>query len=681
MKTHLFPRLAWMGIRKNKKLYLPYILSCVGMVTMTCIIQSISCSPVVSEMHGGHNLSTILSMGLGVTTAFALIFLLYTQSFLVRRRNREFGLFNILGMDKKGITKVIVWESLYVSLFSLGGGLLLGILLSKLCELLLLYIIHAEVSYTFYISREAVGITAILFAGIFFLLLLKSVWQVRRTDPLELMHSENFGEKPPKANWIFAVLGVLVLGVAYTMSVAIRSPLSALFAFLIAVILVIAATYLLFMSGSVALCRLLQRNKKYYYKKNHFVSVSSMAYRMKRNGAGLASICILSTMVLVMLASTASLYFGADDAIRSRFPQQNQISVYLPRLSLLDEAHVGQLRNSFEKQFDIYDVAPQNVTEVSYASITGLMNRKDNVDPDVSRYVNTPVLADNMRSLYFMEVSEYNRIMGTNLSLADDAAMCKPLRCAYTENTFNMNDVHLRIVGTLDDYPEIGNAKVAALPSILFVVSDLRVLEPLETLADYQGDQMLEIDWYYGYDLPENTPDDLAVAVHRAQKACLKDVPFLANRNGYTCSDACLAVERDDFYSTFGGLFFIGMALSIVFIFAMAMIIYYKQISEGYEDRTRFGIMQKVGMTKKDIRRSINSQVLTVFFAPLLCAGLHLCFAFPPIWKILQLFNLQNLRFVLCITAAAFVLFGIFYTVLYKATAGTYFRIVSETED
>ena len=296
----LYPRLALSGIRNNRKLYVPYILSCIGTVMMYFILHSLSLSPLLHETRGGDNLEIILSLGKYVIAAFSLLFLFYTNSFLIRRRYKEFGLYSVLGMDKRGIGRVVLWESLFVSLLGLAAGLLFGIAFSKLAELGLLRAIQSDVDFRFYLSWEAVLSTLLLYGGIFAALMLKSLWQVGRTKPLELLKSENYGEKPPKANWFFALLGLGLLGVAYYLSLSIQSPLKALMLFFVAVLMVIAATYLLFMAGSVTLCRLLQKNKKYYYKKNHFVSVSSMAYRMKRNGAGLASICILCTMVLVM---------------------------------------------------------------------------------------------------------------------------------------------------------------------------------------------------------------------------------------------------------------------------------------------------------------------------------------------------------------------------------------------
>ena len=677
--SSIFPRLAITGIKKNSRLYVPYIISCIGAVTMYYIIAFLSESPAVCAMKGGEDMGTILGMGKFVIVVFSLLFLFYTNSFLVRRRNKEFGLYNILGMDKKGICRVLVWETLIVAVLSIAAGLFFGVVLSKLAELCLLYLCKEQADYSFAVPLSSIIYTVTLYLAVFAVLMIKSLIQVRRSDPLELMKSENVGEKPPKANWIFAVLGVLLLGGAYYMSVTIKSPLSAIFMFFIAVIMVIAGTYLLFMSGSVALCRLLQKNKKYYYKKNHFVSVSSMAYRMKRNGAGLASICILSTMVLVMIASSASLYFGADDAIKARYPQENQISIQLSDVDYLNEETVGKFRKEYEKIFEKHGVTPENVAGYGYASIVGLLDN-GKVNPDADNTLNSLVIFENLRGIYFIDEASYNRLMGTDISLKDNEAMYYTIRCEYDKPVFEMGGVKLNIKGELKKYPEFSDANANAVSSIMMVVHDMSVLKPLQSLADFNGDQMLDIRWYYGYDLKEN--DVVAVNVFKSIRDSVKNIPEMHREDGsYRYDSDCLPESRNDFYVTFGSFFFIGGMFSVMFIFAMAMIIYYKQISEGFEDMERFGIMQKVGMTKRDIKKSINSQTLTVFFAPLLFAGLHFAFAFPPIWKILQLFNLHNLELIIIVSIIAFAVFGIIYMAIYKATAKAYYSLVSAGEE
>ncbi|MGN0755229.1 MAG: FtsX-like permease family protein [Aristaeellaceae bacterium] len=331
MKAGFYPKLAVDGIRKNKRLYVPYLLTCAGMVMMFYIIHFLAVSPLVKAMSGGRTTVMMLEFGIWIVALFALIFLFYTNSFLMRRRKKEFGLYNMLGMGKANLSRMLLWETVILFVLSMAGGLLGGIAFSKLAELCLTHILGGEVSYDFTVNGEALRNTLLIFIPIFGLILLKSLIELRRMSAVSLLRSESVGEKPPRANYLLGIGGVALLAAAYYIAVTIQSPLMALSLFFIAVALVIVATYLIFISGSVMLCRLLQRNKNYYYKKNHFVSVSSMVYRMKRNGAGLASICILSTMVLVMMLGAASLYFGAEDSLRARYPQDITVNAeYLP---------------------------------------------------------------------------------------------------------------------------------------------------------------------------------------------------------------------------------------------------------------------------------------------------------------------------------------------------------------
>ena len=359
-----YARLAVAGIRKNKRLYVPFLLSCIGMVLMFFLISFLCYDPLLSEMRGGTSLGIILRLAQFVIAIFALIFLFYTNSFLMRRRNREFGLYNVLGMSKRNIARLLAWETMILFLLSLLIGTALGVVLSKLAELGLMRLLQQEAALHFAMSVEPFLWTAGIFAVIFLLLLGKALLQLWKTDTLRLLHSENLGERPPKANWVGALLGAVLLGAAYWLSVSIEEPITAIAWFFVAVIMVIAATYLLLISGSVALCRILQRNKRYYYQPNHFVSVSSMAYRMKRNGAGLASICILSTMVLVMISSTASLYLGVEDMLTDRYGNDITATISLSEPQSYDSerfsALTGEILEAYREQ------QPENVVTGRY---------------------------------------------------------------------------------------------------------------------------------------------------------------------------------------------------------------------------------------------------------------------------------------------------------------------------
>ena len=538
----LYARLAWDGIRKNKRLYLPYILTCVGAVTMYYMMRELRDSPLLESMKGGGSSRMILGLGTWVIAVFSLLFLFYTYSFLIRRRQREFGLYHVLGLGKRHIALLCTLETLLTAAIALVAGLAAGVGLSFAVELGLRSTMRAAVDFTFSINGGALLQTALLYLAIFLLILLSTLVKVGRGSAMSLLRSENYGEKPPKANVFVAVLGAVLLAVAYVMAVSIQEPMQAMLLFFAAVILVILATYLLFIAGSVALCKALQKNRNYYYQPRHFVSVSSMAYRMKRNGAGLASICILATMVLVMLSSSACLYFGAEDSLNATYPTEFDVTVWVS-----DPATVPDLEKAFNEAG-----APCGVAVWQQGTL---------------------------------EQGED----GAEWSAAFDTGLSRERQLA------------------------LGRAISSALNN------------------------------------PETTW-------------------------GY--STAFRAEAADEFYGTYGSLFFIGIILSVLFICAAVLIIYYKQLCEGYEDQPRFAIMQKVGMTAADIRRSVNSQLLTVFFLPLAGAALHMAFAFPMIRRMLLLFRLTNTGLFVATVLISFAVLAVVYTLVYKATSNAYYRIV-----
>ena len=538
----LYARLAWDGIRKNKRLYLPYILTCVGAVTMYYMMRELRDSPLLESMKGGGSSRMILGLGTWVIAVFSLLFLFYTYSFLIRRRQREFGLYHVLGLGKRHITLLCTLETLLTAAIALVVGLAAGVGLSFAVEMGLRSTMRTAVDFTFSINGGALLQTALLYLAIFLLILLSTLVKVGRGSAMSLLRSENYGEKPPKANVFVAVLGAVLLAVAYVMAVSIQEPLQAMLLFFAAVILVILATYLLFIAGSVALCKALQKNRNYYYQPRHFVSVSSMAYRMKRNGAGLASICILATMVLVMLSSSACLYFGAEDSLNATYPTEFDVTVWVS-----DPATV----------------------------------------PDLEKALN------------------------------EAGAPC---------------GVAVWQQGTLEQWED-------------------------------------GAEWSAAFDTGLSRERQLALG--RAISSALNNPETTW---GY--STAFRAEAADEFYGTYGSLFFIGIILSVLFICAAVLIIYYKQLCEGYEDQPRFAIMQKVGMTAADIRRSVNSQLLTVFFLPLAGAALHMTFAFPMIRRMLLLFRLTNTGLFVVTVLISFAVLAVVYTLVYKATSNAYYRIV-----
>lgn len=674
MKALFYPRLAWTGIKNNRRLYLPYVLTCIGMVAMFYIMLSLSTGEFLDKMRGGTTLGTVLGLGAGVIGFFAVLFLFYTNSFLIRRRKKEFGLYNILGMGKRNIARVLFSETLILAAVSLVFGLILGAALSKLAELGLAYFVESDAGYDFTVYPTAMGYTVLLFVCIFLLLFFKSVGQVGLSNPVELLHSESVGEKPPKANWVFGILGIVLLAAAYYISVTIEQPVVALGWFFIAVLMVIAATYLLFIAGSVLLCRILQKNKRYYYKPDHFVSVSSMAYRMKRNGAGLASICILITMVLVMIASTSCLYFGKEDVLREQYPYDFIIGCDYDNQKF-DQADIDRTKTAIDAYFDRHG----GITDGVYGKVASLAGgfKDGRLEVDSSIANIDAYAVDSVCNFNVVSLDDYNRNTGNNISLADDEALLFTKKTDINTDTVQIADgKKYRVVRTDGGYDFGHDTNTLAVGSVCLVVSDFdsAVEELCKLNALHESGRIVILEWRYqlnpaaDYDTQAEMTNDLS--------DCLA-----ANHSNGGYSMLSYAGARDDFYGSFGGLFFLGIMLSIVFIIAAVLIIYYKQISEGYEDQSRFEIMQKVGMTKKDIRKSINSQMLTVFFLPLLFAIVHLGFAFPIINKLLLLFGLDNLGLLLLTAAISALVFALFYIIVYRVTSNAYYSIVSGAKE
>ena len=674
MKRGFYPRLAWSGMRKNSKLYLPYTLACIGMTAMFYILMHLADSPALKLIPSSASVTMTLSLGSFVMGVFSLLFLFYTNSFLVRRRYKEFGLYNVLGMNKGNISRVLAWEALINALISLVGGLFLGIALSKLAELGLVNIMGGKTDLNLRVSVNALEFTTLFYCGIFLLIYLNSLIKIRRSSASELVKSENFGEKPPRANWLFGLAGIVILAAAYYIAVSIKTPLTALSLFFIAVIMVIVATYLIFIAGSVWICRLLQKNKRYYYKKNHFVSVSSMVYRMKRNGAGLASICILATMVLVMISSTTCLYFGAEDALRDRYPRDISISASYSGLDSMTDENISALRGEISAA--VGGAETENILDYRCASLVGSLENGILDLSEASIYSTAMTTYDYVAEVYIVPLADYNAIAGTNESLGSDEAMIYAYRMDYTDKTFAVDElVSFRVKKVLDSFPIAdGSAMASIAPTVFVIVPDFAdTVAKLGGAVSSSGDEPASLSWNYAFDTPVSDEEEIAMCERIGER-----LSECSESGGYLYySRESLAANRADFYGMFGGLFFLGIMLSIAFICAAVLIIYYKQISEGYEDRRRFEIMQNVGMTKKEIRSSINSQLLTVFFLPLIFAGLHLGFAFPFIHKLLMLFNLSNLPLLIGTTAISFGVFALLYAVVFRVTSNAYYNIVS----
>lgn len=661
MNNRFFSKLAASNIKKNGKAYIPYILSCVMTVALFYIVKSLSYNPGLKNMVGSSTMMTMMSMCSVIIALFAIVFLFYTNSFLMKRRKKEFGVFNILGMEKSHIAKTMAWENFYVTLISIVGGLVIGLALDKAMFLLIAQVLNEEITLGFFISDKAIISTIVMFCIIFLLILLNSIRQIHTANPIELVTAGNAGEREPKTKWVLAILGLLSLGAGYYIALTIENPLTALVYFFFAVILVIIGTYMLFTAGSIALLKILRKNKKYYYKTKHFTSISGMIYRMKQNAVGLANICILSTAVLVMVSSTSSLMLGLQDVIATRYP--NDFVVYS------NETSEERAYESFDTIRELQEEQNLNVTserEYRYLVFPAFINGDTF---EVTRDASFSSLG-NLNNLIFVSLSDYNRVMGTDKTLAENEVLIYSDRLQFDSPTLKIFDREYSVKEKIDEF--IGNGLIVAVAANtqFIVIPDGPDIDELYALQkEALSDGASEIQYYYGF----NSDAD-----EETQRVFYRTLLEDYVGHGYDGTIESKADSRSEFVALYGGFFFIGIFLGVLFIMATVLIIYYKQISEGYDDKQRYEIMQKVGMTHQEIKNSIHSQVLTVFFLPLIVAGIHIAVAFPIINKLLALLNLLNVQLFLTCTVVCYVVFAVMYLLIYLLTARTYYKIVSK---
>lgn len=674
MRRGLYRRLAADGIRKNGSIYLPYFLTCTGMVMMFYIVAFLAMDPKIRGFEGGATLQSMLGLGVMVMGIFAFIFLIYTSSFLMRRRKKEFGLYHMLGMGKGNLLRILLWENIFLAASSLAAGLFCGILFSKIGELLLVRMLENTPDFDFTVSPKSAGLMLEVFGAVFLIVFLKALLEMLRLDPAEMFRGSAQGEKPPRANWLMALAGLALLGGAYRLALVIEDPLTAMLWFFGAVAMVIVGTYLLFMAGSVALCRILQKNRRYYYRTNHFISVSSMAYRMKKNGAGLASICILSTMVLVMLSAVTCMYVGIEDSLRTRYPRNLVVEAYT------EDMHAAQLvREETDRTVRELGEEPQNILSYQYLEITAYQQestmRLNNGSLSTARSLDFA----NVREVFVIPLEDYNRVMGEDAGLPEGEAL---LYCTKG-NTYPYDSFAIEGCGTwkiaeiVPEFVSNGMETAQISTSYFLFVPTMEEFEQINAVQrEVYGEYASTPCAYYGFDLGGSAEEQKAVT--EAVRSRLEPPAF--PEESVQIRVEGMAQERIDTMGMYSGLFFVGILLGIVFVAGTVLIMYYKQITEGYEDQKRFEVLQKVGMTRREIKKSINSQILTVFFLPLLTAGIHTGFAFPFVKKILVFFSVNNTLLLVCVTVGCYLVFAVFYVLVYLATSRVYYRIVSGGE-
>lgn len=628
---------------------------------MYYMVSSLSMNPNMMNMIGGDVMQQILSLGIYVITVFAVIFLFYTNSFLIKRRKREFGLFNILGMEKKHLSIVIALESIIVFLVSMVLGIGIGILLDKAFYLLIAKMLNASIALGFYISYQSIVNSIILFLIIFVLMYLFSLIQINLSNPIELLHGDQHGEKEPKTKWLLAIIGLICLGTGYYMSVSIQDPVTAFAFFMVAVILVVIGTYMLFTAGSIVILKLLRKNKRYYYKTNHFISVSNMIYRMKQNAVGLGNICILSTMVLVMLSTTISLWVGMNDIIETRFPRDITVSI-----NSVDSNQA--LYTIDDMNYAIEQAGIQTDDELVYRTLSVSAFNQGNTYTFGNENMSLQDIS-NVVVLYFITLDDYNRTEGTNVSLAPDEVLVFPSGKQFDHKTIDIASNTFKVKGILDSIKADSNYSANLQNSMFVVVDSMDTLFMIDDLQKQAyGDNASYIHTSYDFNLSKSEE----MSVKEATDALIANYP---GDTTYMMVDTQEG-NYEDLLSLYASFLFIGIFLSFLFIMATVLIMYYKQITEGYEDKKRFEIMQKVGLDKREVKKTINSQVLTVFFLPLVVAAIHIVFAFPMIEKMLRLLYLDNTNLYIMTTVICFGVFALVYVLIYFLTSKVYYGIV-----
>lgn len=656
MRKGFFPRLALSGIRKNRSIYYPYILTAVLTTAMMYIMGSLQ--NVTTDYSG--TLAFSLQLGIVVTSVFSVIFLFYTNSFLMRRRKKEFGLYNILGMEKRHLTRLIFWETVLMLLISLLLGLAAGILLDKLMHLLLSHLVGQAVSLTFAVSPGAMRYTALLISVTFGLILLNSVRQVYFARPVELLRSAEVGEREPKARWFIALLGLIALGTGYWLSATVKDAGAMILFFFVAVLLVIAGTYLLFTSGSVTLLKALRKNRRYYYKPDHFISVSGMIYRMRQNAVGLANVCILCTMVLVMVFSTLSLWLGMEDTLNSRIRADIDVRSKSTDIAALEAAVDEALQQA--------GASRENTWTYRYLSFSALPAKDGFVTP--ASFTESDMLIASPATFQVLVLEDYNRMLGLSETLAPGEALLECSRGSLEGDTLRLLDETFTIKKRISDGLGAGQALASIYDYYCLVVDSMDTLSRLD-----RQQQAL-----YG-DLSSSVSTTMSFTLVPASEELSRTVGTLlrgrAEADGFT-SVAERSELEENLLALYGGLLFVGLFLGLLFTMAMILIIYYKQITEGYEDRERYRIMRKVGLSRREIRRSISSQILIVFFLPLAAAGLHVTFAFPGIVTMFRALSMTNVTLIAGCALGSFAGFAALYGAVYLLTARVYYRIVSE---
>ncbi|MCB2300286.1 FtsX-like permease family protein [Clostridium tagluense] len=658
MTSFFYFKFAKTNLKKNSKTYLPYILACISAIIMFYTMDCIVLNKGLDKMRRPETLKMILKFAVKVIAIFSTVFLFYTNSFLIKRRKKEIGLYNVLGMEKKHIAKVLSIETVIVAVTSLVLGILGGIIVGKLMFLILINLMKLDItiSSSFSISVPAIIQTIELFSMIFAAVLIGNLLQVKITNPIELLKGGQKGEKEPKISWILAISGIIELAVGYGLTINLDSPLEAFHIFFIAVILVIAGTYSTFIAGSIAFLKMLKKNKKFFYKTKNFVSVSGMIYRMKQNAVGLANICILSSAVLLTISTTVALYAGQESSLKIAYPLDVAISIgnaagkEKDKVAnmIKEESHNNHVTLKNQVEFDdkeLLTVQEKNSFEIAKLDVSTISDAK---------------------SINLCTLEDYNKMEGKAASLKDNEVLIFSVSKEFSYDSIVISGKEFKVKSKLNTIKIANKNKINMIDEYIIIVKDTNTLKYI--YEEKNADEVVNATHCIAFDVDGNKEDTKKFCDSlKSHITSMKDSHF-----------ASIYTAREDFYIDNGGFIFIGCFLGLLFTMGIVLIIYYKQMSEGYDDRERFKIMQKVGMSNKEVKNTINKQILMVFFLPLAVAALHIAVAFNVASKLLSLFGLFSTSALIFATAGTVVIFAVLYVVVYGLTAKTYYKIVQQ---
>lgn len=667
----LYFKLAKTNLSNNKPFYIPYIISSIITVAMLYMMSFLSDNKGLNKIMGADSLAIIFRLGVGIIVIFSYIFLFYTNSFIIKRRKKEIGVYNILGMEKRHLSKVLFVETIYSAIISLVCGIIVGIAFSKFILMVLYGIIGIHKTVEFFVNIHGIILCVVSFGILFLLTFLYNFMQIKLANPIELLRGTNVGEREPKTKIFMTIVGVVCLAIAYYIAITTENPLKVLTLFFVAVLLVIIGTFALFTAGSIALLKLLRNNKKFYYNKRHFMAVSGMLYRMKQNAAGLASICILSTMVLVVISTTVSMYVGIQDELMARYP--NDVCVTVDYNSVIDKS--SEIEKAIFDEIDSAEV--KNKKAFSYLSVfVGQKGDDFTTDKEHLSYQNSYLFYILSKDDFIKIDNSFKDKIG-NISKGEAVVV---LNKKYDKKDIKIFGKNYKVNKSFEHTEDNDLYVISTLNGLGYIILDND--ESVHELYDMQEKMLGKVANYYTnkirFDFKSGNKKQKAAAYKKIDNVVKKY--FKENKNDKKEISSYWVESRQEneqnFYLLYGGLFFLGIFLGTMFLMVTVMIIFYKQITEGYDDRERYQILEKVGMSSREVKDTIKSQIRIVFVLPIFAAAVHVTAAFPMVNRILKMLNLNNEKLFAGCLAATIIVFAVIYYLVFKVTSRAYYKIV-----